>query len=342
LVSPAISASDTPNPASDSINETGHKSEFDASKFILSHIGDSHEWHIYTDKKGHHVSVPLPVILYSRLSGLHVFLSHHLSHGHVYRNFKIMDHGEHTGSIVELNEQEEIIGQPYDFSMTKIVMGMLVAVVFILFLFIRMGRIYKREGVTVPHGINGILEPLVLFIKNQIALPNIGEKKHEKYTPYLLTTFFFIFFNNLFGLIPFFPFGANVTGNIAVTMVLSLITLIVITIGGTREYWKHILATPGVPKWLLPVMIPVEVLGMFTKPFALMIRLFANITAGHIIILSLISLIFIFKSLSIAPVSILLLLFMNALELMVAFLQAYVFTLLSALFIGMAVKEHHH
>ena len=161
--------------------------------------------------------------------------------------------------------------------------------------------------------------------------------------PYLLSVFFFILINNLMGLIPFPPpFGANVTGNIAVTLTLALFTFFIIQINGTKTYWRHIYATPGVPLWLLPIMIPVEVIGMLAKPFALMVRLFANITAGHIIILSLVSLIFIFKSLAIAPVSILFVLFMDCLELLVAFLQAYVFTLLSALFISLAAKEEHH
>jgi len=186
------------------------------------------------------------------------------------------------------------------------------------------------------------LEPVILFIRDDIAISNIGKYKYEKYMPYLLTVFFFILINNIMGLVPFPPpFGANVTGNIAITLVLAVFTFLITQFSGNKQYWKHIFAMPGMPTWLLPIMIPVEIIGMFTKPFALTIRLFANITAGHIIILSLISLIFIFKSLIMAPVSILLVLFMNCLEVFVAFLQAYVFTLLSALFIGMAVEEHH-
>ncbi len=184
---------------------------------------------------------------------------------------------------------------------------------------------------------------MIIFIRDDIAIPNIGEDKHNRYMPYLLTVFFFILINNLMGLIPpIIPFGANVTGNIAVTLVLSVFTFIITQFSATKTYWKHIVATPGVPFWLAPVMIPVEIIGLFSKPFALMIRLFANITAGHIIVLSLVSLIFIFKSLAIAPVSIAFVLFMDLIEILVAFLQAYVFTLLSALFIGLAAKEHHH
>ncbi len=316
--------------------------EFDANKLIISHIKDAHEWHIFTNSHGHHVSVPLPVILFSKTSGFHVFLSGKLAHGHMYKGFKLMEEGQYAGAIVEIDNNGDIQGIPLDFSITKNVAGMLVAVFFILFFFIRMGNMYKRRDITIPHGINSVLEPLIIFVRDNIALPNIGNEKYERFMPYLLTVFFFILINNLFGLIPFFPFGANVTGNIAVTLVLSLFTLIATNFSGSKDYWKHIFATPGVPVWLSPIMIPVEFIGMFTKPFALMIRLFANITAGHIIILSLISLIFIFKSLYVAPISIVLVLFMNFLELMVAFLQSYIFTLLSALFIGLAVKEHHH
>jgi F-type H+-transporting ATPase subunit a len=227
--------------------------------------------------------------------------------------------------------------------MTKNVAGMLVASLIILILFIRMGRIYNRPKPTVPKGMNGFLEPMILFIRDEVAIPNIGQQKFERFMPYLLTAFFFILINNLMGLIPpFIPFGANVTGNIAVTLVLATITFLITQFSANKSYWKHIFATPGVPFWLAPVMIPVEIIGIFSKPFALMIRLFANISAGHIIILSLVSLIFIFKSLAIAPVSVAFVLFMQVMEILVAFLQAYVFTLLSALFIGLAVKEHEH
>jgi F-type H+-transporting ATPase subunit a len=211
-----------------------------------------------------------------------------------------------------------------------------------LWLFISLGRSYKNTGISSPKGIQSFLEPVILFVRDDIAIPIIGEHKYERYMPYLLTAFFFILINNIMGLIPFPPpFGANVTGNIAVTFVLALCTFLITQFSGNRHYWKEIFAAPGVPVWLLPIMIPVEVIGLISKPFALMIRLFANITAGHIIVLSLVCLIFIFKSLAVAPVSILFVIFMDCLELLVAFLQAYVFTLLSTLFIGLAVKEEH-
>jgi F-type H+-transporting ATPase subunit a len=219
---------------------------------------------------------------------------------------------------------------------------MLFAALIGLWLFLSLSRSYKKTGISHPKGIQGFLEPIILFVRDDIAVPNIGSHKYMRYMPYLLSVFFFILINNVMGLIPFPPpFGANVTGNIAVTMTLALFTFVIIQINGTKTYWKHIFATPGVPVWLLPIMIPVEFIGMIAKPFALMIRLFANITGGHIIVLSLVAIIFIFKSLVVAPVSILFVIFMNCLELLVAFLQAYVFTLLSALFIGLAVEEHH-
>lgn len=337
-----IHAAVEPGSDGDSLHAETYSSEFDANKFIIAHIKDSHEWHILTTMKGHHVSIPLPVILYSKSSGFHCFMSNKISHGHTYKGFQKNEDGEHAGSIVEINDSNEVIGRPLDFSITKNVAGMIVSVSFMMFFFIRMGSIYKKIGNTMPKGINSFIEPLIIFIRDNIAIPNIGESKYEKFIPYLLTVFFFILINNIFGLIPIFPFGANITGNIAVTLILAMFTLVITNINGTKQYWKHIYSTPGVPVWLYPLMIPVEVIGIFTKPFALMIRLFANITAGHIIMLSLVSLIFIFKSLAVAPISVILVLFMNFMELLVAFLQAYIFTLLSALFIGLSVKEHHH
>jgi F-type H+-transporting ATPase subunit a len=188
----------------------------------------------------------------------------------------------------------------------------------------------------------GLLEPVILFVRDDIVIPNLGEKRHEAYLPYLLTIFFFILINNLLGLVPFFPFGANVTGNIAVTFVLAFLTFIITQFSGGRNYWRHVFATPGVPFWLLPIMIVVELIGIISKPFALMVRLFANMSAGHIIVLALVSIIFIFKTLWVVPGAVVFVIFMDFLELLVAFLQAYVFTLLSALFIGIAVEEEHH
>ncbi|NSW93144.1 MAG: F0F1 ATP synthase subunit A, partial [Bacteroidales bacterium] len=291
---------------------------------------------------GDPVAVYLPVILYTKETGLQVFSSKKLAHGHEYNGFRLAEEGEHKGRIILTDENgQEIL--PLDFSMTKSVIGMLFAAIIGLWLFLSLSRSYRKTGVSYPRGIQSFLEPVVLFVRDDIAIPNIGEEKHEKFMPYLLSVFFFILINNLMGLIPFPPpFGANVTGNIAVTMTLALFTFFIIQFNGSKSYWKHLVATPGVPFWLVPIMFPVELIGMLAKPFALMVRLFANITAGHIIVMSLISIIFIFKSIAVAPVSALFVIFMDCLELLVAFLQAYVFTLLSALFISLAVKEEHH
>ena len=320
------------------------ETKFDASTFILEHIADSHEWHILTKKSGESVAIYLPVILYNREKGLDLFSSKKLAHGHEYKGYKLEEEGELKGRIVSLNEEGQIDEKNFtlDFSITKTVIGMMFAALVGLLLFISLSRSYKKTGISHPKGIQSFLEPVILFVRDDIAIPNIGEHNYGKYMPYLLTVFFFILLNNIMGLIPFPPpFGANVTGNIAVTLTLAMFTFLITQFSGNRTYWRHIFAAPGVPFWLLPIMIPVEIIGMFSKPFALMVRLFANITAGHIIVLSLVSLIFIFKSLAVAPVSIFFVIFMDCLELLVAFLQAYVFTLLSALFISLAVPENH-
>ncbi len=344
-------------PAVDPHGNASHEEEFDAAEVILDHLKDAHEWHIATTKDGRHISVPLPVILFSKHSGFHLFMSSKLAHGHNYKGFE-MGHGTRLikdgeggtdeltvdGKIIEVNSDGELVeaGLPLDFSITKNVSMMFLAVVILLLVFLTLARSYKKVGVSEPKGMQGFLEPLIVFVEEDIAVPNIGTEKYEKFMPYLLTVFFFILIHNLMGLIPFFPFGANVTGNIAVTMVLAIFTLMITNLSGNKAYWKHIFAFPGVPKWLLPIMIPVELIGIITKPFALMVRLFANITAGHIIVLSLISIIFIFKSFFMTVPSLIMVIFMDMIEILVAFLQAYIFTLLSALFIGLAMPEHHH
>jgi F-type H+-transporting ATPase subunit a len=195
----------------------------------------------------------------------------------------------------------------------------------------------KRQG-KAPKGLQSLLEPVILFVRDDIAKPQLGHR-YAAFMPYLLTVFFFVWLNNLMGLIPFFPGGANLTGNISVTMMLALCTFILTTVNGNKNYWGHVF-TPHVPWWLYPLMIPVEIIGLFTKPIALMIRLFANITAGHILILSLISLIFILKSVLVAGIAVPFVIFISVIELVVGFIQAFIFTILSALFIGMAVEEH--
>jgi F-type H+-transporting ATPase subunit a len=330
-------------PGQDVPENAGGKEKFKANTYILEHIADSHEWHIYTKKNGENVAIYLPVILYSKEKGLNVFSSKQITDGHVYNGFKLEEEGDLKGKIVTVNEAgiADEKNLPLDLSITKTVFGLMSAAIIGLVIFLTLAHSYKKTGISHPKGIQSFLEPVILFVRDDIAIPNIGHK-YEKYMPYLLTAFFFILINNLMGLIPFPPpFGANVTGNIAVTFLLASCTFIITQLSGNKSHWKHVFATPGVPFWLLPIMIPVELIGLISKPFALMIRLFANMLAGHIVILSLICLIFIFDSLALAPVSIFFVIFMDFMELLVAFLQAYIFTLLSALFISLAVQEEH-
>jgi len=316
---------------------------FNPGTFIIDHIGDAYDWHIFS-YRGHHVSVPLPVILYSKQSGLHVFLSSKFHHGyHSHKGFSI---DRHTGKIIE----DATGARPaLDLSITKNVFAMFVAIAFILWLFITVAKLYVRRGNQAPSGLQSWVEPVILFVRDDIARPAIGHK-YKRFMPFLLTAFFFILVNNLMGLIPIFPFGANVTGNIAVTMVLALLTFLITTFSAGKGYWIHIVNTPGVPWWLkfpIPLMPLIELMGIFTKPVVLMIRLFANITAGHIICLGFFALIFIFGQINVglglgsSIVTILFTVFMTFLELLVAFIQAYVFTLLSAIYFGMAVEDHH-
>lgn len=326
----------------DSTVSAGHEAHeeevFEPTKMIMEHISDAHDWHLWG-----HTSLPLPVILYTD-RGMEFFLSsafHHGTHDHPGKHYTYRLVDKKKIKVVNgAGEVDEAASQRiWDFSITKNVASMFLAVFVLLIIFTSVARTYKKRAGKAPKGLQSFLEPLILFVRDDIARPNIGHT-YARYMPLLLTIFFFIWFNNLLGLVPIFPGAANVTGNIAVTFVLAFIVLIVVNINGNKYYWKHIL-TPDVPWWLYPIMIPVELVGVISKPFALMIRLFANITAGHIVILSLISLIFVFQSLAIAPVSLAFVLFMNVLELLVAALQAFIFTLLTALFIGMAVEEHH-
>ena len=328
--------------------ENQPEKEFNTGDLINHHIADSHEFHLF-DWRGKSYSMPLPIILYTN-NGLVTFLSnefHHDNEGKVVVEKKQQQFVRIHDNIFYANKVHEGHAdaldyslRPLNFSITKLVFSMLMSVLILTLIFLSVAKSYKNNP-SAPKGLAGFMEPLVLFVRDDIAIPNIGKKKYAKYMPYLLSVFFFIWINNLIGLIPFFPFSSNLTGNIAFTFVMASITFIITTFSGNKNYWKHIL-TPPVPKALYPIMVPIEIIGMITKPFALMIRLFANIAAGHIIILSLVSLIFIFKSIAIAPVSGAFVVFMSMLEMLVAALQAYVFTLLSALFIGQAVADDHH
>lgn len=344
-----ILASEKEEAKEESHGESSGHEKFEPGTFIFDHIGDSYDWHII-DIGHKSVSIPLPVILYSKEKGLVVFMSSKFHHGHEsYKGFRLEIDGENKGKIIEtLADGSEVI--PFDISITKNIAALFISIILILIIFINVGKAYKRRPNMPPKGLQSLLEPVILFVRDEIAKPSIGEKKYEVFLPYLLTVFFFIWINNMLGLIPIFPGGANVTGNIAVTFVLAFFTFIITAIRGNKNYWQHIFNTPGVPFWLklpLPIMPLVETIGIFTKPIVLMIRLFANITAGHIIVLGFLSLIFLFGEIqpflgySVSIVSILFIMFMILLELLVAFIQAYVFTFLSALYFGMAVEDHH-
>jgi len=330
---------------------TSNSEEFNAGKFVIEHVSDAFEWHILTVGETH-VSVPLPIILYSSDKGWNFFMSSKFHHGHeTYNGFRIEQEGENEGKIVEVNEQGEVVGLPIDLSITKTVAGIFVSVIVLLLIFLNIAKTAKRNAGKAPSGMQNLFEPIILFIRDDVARPAIGEHRYEKFMPYLLTLFFFILINNLLGLVPVFPFGANVTGNIAVTMVLALCTFFVTTFNTNKHYWKEIY-NPEVPWWLkfpIPLMPIVELTGVITKPVVLMVRLFANMLAGHLIVTVFVSLIFIFAKLMGGPagygvsvVSVLFSVFMVLLDVLVSFNQAYVFTLLSALYFGMAKPEHHH
>jgi len=333
-------------------HESGTEKKFNAGEMILEHVLDNHEWHIL-EAGNFHLTVPLPVILFYN-GKLYCFSSSRFhNETHSWNGFRMEQQEPHKGKIVREGPAAMVKAGPgvYDFSITKTVFAIFVNSLLLIWIFLSVARAYKRNVKEAPRGLQSLLEPLILFIRDDIARSSIGEKHHEKYMPYLLTVFFFIFFNNLFGLVPLFPGGANVTGNIAVTLVMAAFTFIITTINGNKHYWIDIVNTPGVPWWLkipIPLMPVVEIIGIITKPFVLMVRLFANIVAGHIIVLGFVSLIFIFSAISVSiglgvsVFSVAFMLFMNLLELLVAFIQAYVFTLLSALYFGLATQEPEH
>jgi F-type H+-transporting ATPase subunit a len=342
------------------------KKTFDANEVIFGHIKDAHEFHFfsYRDKAGevHHATIPLPVILYSPQKGWSVFMSSKFHHGHEnYNGYgvitveKLEEMGKenlaeskkyHVGQIVTVNEHGEIdkAAKVYDVSLTRNVVQMLIALALLVWIMLAIAKRYKKgQGViTAPKGGQGLLEPVIIFIKDEVAKPNLGHK-YQKYLPYILTVFFFILINNIVGLI---PGSANVTGNIAFTFVLAIISFVVILASSNKHYWSHIF-WPPVPHWIKPILIPVEILGVFTKPFALMIRLFANMVAGHILIICLVSLIFIIGALSAyagwgtSPFALGFTIFIYFIEILVAFLQAYIFANLSAVFIGQAFEGSH-
>ena len=331
----------------------GEESKLDISHIVLEHIQDSYEWHV-TDIGGKPIIIHLPVIVHGT-TGWHVYCSSAFEHhadANGYRqgpdNFVIATKGDNEGKIVELVNGEE--KRPFDISITKTVATMFISVIVLLLCILLPARWYRRHKASdeAPGGFTGFIEMLVMYVVDDIIKPGVG-KGYEKYCPYLLTCFFFIFTCNIMGLIPFPPGGGNVTGNIAVTFFLALCTFIIVQFSGNKHYWKDIF-WPDVPMALkaFPLIPAIEFVGIFTKPFALMIRLFANIMAGHAIAISLVCIIFLVSTkalgvfLGMSAVSIIMSVFMSTLEVLVCFIQAMVFTMLSAIFIGLARHEPEH
>ncbi|MFM2137735.1 MAG: synthase subunit [Bacteroidota bacterium] len=344
----------------DGAGHTEKKEGFNAAEVIFGHVLNGHEFH-FMDINGKPVSIPLPIILYSpQRGGLTVFMSSKFEHGHHdYKGYRMLN--EHSiaelkldpkkysaGDIVAVNEAGELDSAVtfYDLSLTRNVVQMLLALIVFTWIMLRIAARYRKGiGVTTaPRGSQSLLEPVITFVRDEVAKPNLGHK-YETYLPYLLTVFFFILVNNIFGLI---PGSANVTGNIAFTLVLGLISFLVILFSSNKHFWGHIFNPPGVPGFVKPILVLVEFLSVFIKPFALIIRLFANMVAGHIIIICLISLIFIFANLSpiagwgASPVAVGFTVFIYMIEVLVAFLQAFIFTMLTAVFIGQAFEGEHH
>ncbi|MEY4658861.1 MAG: F0F1 ATP synthase subunit A [Crocinitomicaceae bacterium] len=336
--------------------------EFNVSEMIMHHIKDAHEWHLFGPEHGG-TSIYLPIILLD--GGVKTFSSSHFYHGtpvsienkesgasvHYVKGVGpaegyAMYHEEiyklDKAGMLQFEGEHPHNAQPLDFSITKNVMSLLMGAFLVLIIMFTVAKFYRKNGAVAPKGLAKFFEPIIVMVRDDIAKANINEHKYHKYVPYLLTIFFFIWFNNMLGLIPFLPGGANLTGNITVTLFLAVCTLLVTLFSGNKNYWGHIFWMPGVPVPMKFFMMPIEIIGIFTKPFALMIRLFANITAGHIIVLALISIIFVNKNIAWAGLSVPMALFISILEVLVAFLQGFLFAMLSALFIGAAVEEAHH
>ena len=335
-----------------------HSNPIDSAEEIKSytkhHLGDSHDFSFYIDPKtGQHVGFSLPVIVWSS-KGFTCFMSSAFDHndnGEVVVDKSGMKFSKIHGKIYQLEEGANKVSfddnhhptnahRVLDFSITKNVVGMLLVSILLFLGFGSLAKSYKVSSI--PIGIGRFLEPLVLYVRDEIAKPNIGERHYKKYMSFLLTLFFFIWISNLLGLT---PLGLNITGNIAVTTCMALFTFIIVQFSGNKNYWKHIFWMPNVPIPMKILLIPIEIIGVFTKPFALLIRLFANITAGHTVVMGLVALIYTGKEMlgvgGSIFVSFALTLFITVLELLITFLQAYIFTMLSSLFIGMAVEEHH-
>lgn len=324
-------------------NPPAQDGEVDVAEMLFGHIGDSYGWHI-TEWNGNHVTIPLPCIVHSS-TGWHMFMSSKIEHGHEYEGLFLAEEGRYEDKIVERGADGELV-RPFDISITKNVASLMLTALLLVTIVLLSARWYRRHDATekAPGGFTGLVEMMVMMVNDDLIKPSIGENEYRKYAPYLLTVFFFIFLSNLMGIVPFFPGGANVTGNIAVTFVLAMCTFLAVNLFANRHYWKDILWPEGpiFLKFPIPIMQAIEIFGMFTKPFSLMVRLFANIMAGHAMILGLVSVIFVTVKLgpvingTMTLVTVLFGVFMDCLELLVAFIQAYVFTMLSSVFIGLS------
>lgn len=326
------------------------KKEQERKEYVKHHLLDSHDFTLFSYGEGEHqthVGFPLPVILWD--NGLHVFSSSKFHHGEAVAesngNYYKINH--HNGKIYKTDAEgtfsEDERGhvtnaQPIDFSITKNVFMILLVGLLMFLLFAGLGKSYKKNG-SIAKGAGRFFEPIILYIRDDIAIPNIGEKHYKKYMSFLLTIFFFIWFLNMFGLT---PLGVNITGNIAVTASLAILTYIITTFTAKKDYWKHIFWMPGVPVPMKFILAPIELLGTIIKPFSLTIRLYANMLAGHVVLMTLISLMYKFNSPIGSPLSFMLAFVLSLLEVLVALLQAYIFTMLAALYFGSAVEEHHH
>jgi len=327
-------------------SETAENGPFNAGEFVLGHVTDSYSWHV-TKIGETELSIPLLVIVRSPDRGWYAFWSTNLNEGATYEGFKIATTDPYKKKVVEVLPNNQVL-RPLDISITKNVMSLLVSAILVLWIVLSLARHYKKAPMKAPKGILGAIEFIVIFVQDEVIKPCVG-KDYQRYSPYLLTVFFFILINNMLGVIPVFPGGANLTGNLAITAVLAVCTFFAVNIFGSREYWKDIF-WPEVPVWLkvpIPMMPFLELFGIFTKPMALMVRLFANMLAGHMIAMVFMALIFVFGTISpmlgtgVSVLAIFFAIFMNFLELLVVVIQAYVFTLLSSVFIGLSRIEPH-
>ena len=330
------------------VHQVGDEGKVDVAEMIFGHIGDSYGWHI-TEWNGRHVVIPLPCIVHSS-TGWHVFMSSKIEHGHEYEGLFIAQEGRYEDKIVERGPDGALI-RPFDISITKNVASLIFGSALLVILVLSCARWYRRHDAMekAPGGFAGLMEMMIMMVHDDLIKDSVGPG-YRKYAPYLLTAFFFIFLNNLLGIVPFFPGGANLTGNIAVTGVLAICTFLAVNLFADRHYWKEIFWPDG-PIFLkcpIPILQVIEILGMFTKPFSLMVRLFANIMAGHAMILGLVSVIFVAAKIgpviggSMTAITMVFGVFMDCLELLVAFIQAYVFTMLSAVFIGLSRPGDQH